>query len=728
MMAAIGTRRAGRRVLAMSAALLALLAPVATLGQYMTGETDIRLAAGALPPAPPPPTLSFYGTPGLIDMPTAEALPDGQLAFSTAYFAGSTRNTLTFQIFPRLAGAFRYSIIENENAGGRTLYDRSLDLAFQLVEEDRRLPGIAIGLRDIGGTSVLSSEYVAATKHLSPKVAITAGLGWGRLGTYDGFDNPLGALDDGFDVRETERDDPGGQLSGNYFQGDAAVFGGVEWRPTDRLSVVAEYSTDDYVYETGRGLFERESPFNFGAKYKVNDSITLGGYALYGTEIGITASISFNPKTPPNGFAAGAPLPVLRRAPGAEPLSVTPAVSTALRDAVSTALDAYGLGLDALEISGRRATLRMYNTTYESAPMAVGRAARVLTAVMPSQVDTFVIVPIVNGIPASAVTLRRGDLEDLEYAPDNAWTIYARSRLTGGAAEGKLPPAAYPDDLYPKLDFGISPYLQPALFDPDDPLRADVGLRFTASYEPSPGLVLSGSLKKRLLGNRDEADRDDPSELPVVRSDIARYAQEGDPALEYLTGEYFFRPGQDYYGRVTAGLLERMYGGVSGEVLWKPVDSRLGLGVELNYARKRDYDILFDFQDYETATGHASAYYDFGGGYLGQIDAGRYLAGDWGATFSLDREFDNGARVGAFFTRTDVSAEEFGEGSFDKGIRVSIPLNYLTGQPDRSSTGTSLRLVQRDGGQRLNVRNRLYGAVRDYHRPEYEDRSGAFWK
>src|SRR6056297_2690080 len=59
-------------------------------------------------------TYNSYGYPGLIDMPVASSRPDGELAFTTSSFAGQTRNTLTFQIAPRLSGSFRYSILEND--------------------------------------------------------------------------------------------------------------------------------------------------------------------------------------------------------------------------------------------------------------------------------------------------------------------------------------------------------------------------------------------------------------------------------------------------------------------------------------------------------------------------------------------------------------------------------------------------------------------------------------
>jgi hypothetical protein len=158
------------------------------------------------------------------------------------------------------------------------------------------------------------------------------------------------------------------------------------------------------------------------------------------------------------------------------------------------------------------------------------------------------------------------------------------------------------------------------------------------------------------------------------------------------------------------------------------VASDFALGVEANYVAKRDYDMLFGFQDYEVATGHVSAYYEWDNGYFGQIDVGRYLAGDWGTTLTLERTFDNGWRVGAFATFTDVSFEDFGEGSFDKGITLTIPIGQITGQPDRDTYSTVLRPVQRDGGARLDVSDRLYDVVHDTHVPELQEGWGRFWR
>jgi hypothetical protein len=217
-------------------------------------------------------------------------------------------------------------------------------------------------------------------------------------------------------------------------------------------------------------------------------------------------------------------------------------------------------------------------------------------------------------------------------------------------------------------------------------------------------------------------------DVPVVRRDVGLYGGDGRPTLDRLTLAWYSRPGRDLYGRITAGYLEGMYGGVSTELLWKPVRSRLGVGLELNYAVKRDYDQLFGFQDYDVVTGHASAYWDPGNGFHYQMDLGRYLAGDWGATFSVDREFENGWVVGGYFTLTDIPFEDFGEGSFDKGVRVSIPLDFILGRPTQRERGVTLQSLTRDGGARLRVQGRLYDTVREGHYADLEDTWGRFWR
>ena len=84
-----------------------------------------------------------------------------------------------------------------------------------------------------------------------------------------------------------------------------------------------------------------------------------------------------------------------------------------------------------------------------------------------------------------------------------------------------------------------------------------------------------------------------------------------------------------------------------------------------------------------------------------KISFGEYLAGDEGFTIDLSRTFPNGTKFGVFASFTDVSSEQFGEGSFDKGIYFNIPVfgNYIN---------YSWRPLTKDPGAKLVRKNTLH--------------------
>ena len=388
-----------------------------------------------------------------------------------------------------------------------------------------------------------------------------------------------------------------------------------------------------------------------------------------------------------------------------------PAGRTRAAEAMAPLLANEGIDLEALTVEGDQATIKIQNNRWDIEAQAIGRAARVMANVLPAQIETFTIIPQHFGVPTSAVTMMRSDLRELQHHYDGSWLSLARTQIDDAAPASR---AGEVEGLYPKFDFGFGPYAAFSYFDPDAPVRIDAGAELSLGYTPLPGLSVNGTCRYPLVNTIEDATRRSDSVLPRVRSDAVLYAVESDLQINNLYTQYVFRPGKDLFGRVSAGYLENMYAGVSGELLWHPGDSRLALGVEVNYAKQRDFDLLFGLQDYDVITGHASAYYDLGGGFRGQLDVGRYLAGDWGATVTLEREFNNGFRIGGYFTLTDVSPEDFGEGSFDKGIRVTIPLSWASGQPSRRGFTQTIQPVLRDGGARLFVPNRLYETTRDY--------------
>lgn len=676
------------------------------------------------------PTLAFSGVTGLIDMPSGESQPDGSLSVTKSVFGPIGRTTLTFQITPRLSGSFRYTsfrkwgdVIPSPLA---TNLDRSFDLRYQLLQESKYLPALTIGIQDIIGTGLMAGEYIVATKSVGKTIKVSAGLGWGRFGSYGSIGAPFGP-------RPVAEVGLGGKPRlGEWFKGDVAPFAGVEWQITKRIGFKAEYSSDIYATEAGyRQTFARNSPFNYGFEYQVADIARIGIYSLYGSEIGLSAQVVLDPKRSMSGGQLGAgPLPIKNRPGSAGWTNDTVFQSgsaTKLRDKLQKLLAVDGIVIESLAVTETRAQLRIRNTRIDNGAQAIGRTSRAMAAVLPASVESFEIVPVADGLALSKVVLRRSDLEALEFSSDQDAELLARTQIV--ALPGQQPAGAVlGKGLYPKFDWGLAPYVRTALFAPDNPLRIDVGVRATARYDIAPGLVFSGSITKKFAGNLNKSTRVSNSPLQHVRSDSAIYDREGDPALENLTLAWYTKPSPDLYGRVTVGYLERMFGGVSAELLWKQVDKPYALGVEVNYVKQRDFDQLLGFQDYSTVTGHVSGYYAFNNGFLAELDVGRYLAGDVGATLSIDRTFANGWKIGAYATLTDVPFEDFGEGSFDKGIRIEIPYAWALGKQTRKKYKNTIQPILRDGGARLAVDGRLYETVREYHAGELDAKWGRFWK
>ena len=69
------------------------------------------------------------------------------------------------------------------------------------------------------------------------------------------------------------------------------------------------------------------------------------------------------------------------------------------------------------------------------------------------------------------------------------------------------------------------------------------------------------------------------------------------------------------------------------------------------------------------------------------------------STLTVTRQFPNGWKAGGFFTRTDLSYEDFGEGSFDKGFFVKIPFASFMPFETRDHVTEIVRPLQGDGGQ-----------------------------
>lgn len=665
-----------------------------------------------------------FGMPGVIDTPSALSFDDGTMMFTSFATNRSWRQSLTFQALPRVTVALRYAEVDSISWRERTgsgLRDRSFDIHFRILDEGRYTPALAIGLRDFLGTGAYSSEYLVASKTLTPQLRGSLGIGWGHLATHGAFSNPLGVFSDRFRTRPGGFTGLGGRIEASrFFRGDAALFGSLEYQVNPDLSLLAEYSSFAY---RGESLGQsRRTPFNFGFRYRLSDSATLSGAIIQGRQAALTANFALNPKAASaQGVRVTAPAPVLlrQRAEGQTSWPVdwtgsTSAWEKALTDSWAPVFVEEGMRLGHVDLQDRRAILRVENLRHDILTRAIGRTARISTYGLPPSIEEIIIIGTMNGVDATAVVFDRSALESYEFALDGPERILATTKFedalayTGGS---RFWQPLWPGR--PAFSWSLGPYLDGSFFDPSAPVRADAGVKLDLTYRFAENLSVNVEATQRALGNIAQGSIGPSTPgYPRVRTNSLLYSSSS-PVIRRATLDYTFRPATDLYSRVSIGWLERMYAGASAELLWAPVNSAFAFGVEVNALRQRDPNALLGVNKLRVNSWHVSGYYSFGDGLNAQLDLGRYLAGDVGGTLTLEREFANGIRVGAYATLTNMPFEVFGEGSFDKGISVSIPMATLLGTPTKTRNTTRLNSITRDGGARVNVSDRLYSSIRD---------------
>ena len=666
-------------------------------------------------------SLNLYGQPGLIDMPSGEARSDGEIGFTYGRFEGTSRTSVDFQIGTRVGATLRYSAINSFGAGGESRDDEQIDFRLLLVKETDTLPAVTLGIRDFLGNGTYSSEYLAATKEVIPGLRVTGGLGWGRLAGEAAFDNPFGG------TRSREASDIFDVNDGNFFRGaDLGVFGGVAYTPEgSSWTFKAEYSSDAYTAEGAGGDFAPESPWNFGIERRLGAGVDLGVYAMGAEAAALRLSFSADPRVArvPQDFA-GAPGPFIRRPEGGKrgtKWMQNDALKGQILGALIPAFEAEGMRLEAISFEGNAAEVRVTNLAHSRPSKAVGRAARLMSSGLPPSVEEMRITVLENGLPAATVVVPRSQMERLIYtheAAPESWQHFAI----------RSPGAFVPDwerEETDRFDWAIVPRVPFSVF--GGGFDFDVRLGLEATYRVAPGLSFSGEVSQSLLGRLDGSVSPGTS-LPAVRSNYAQY-QKDTPVLERMTGDWTGALAPGVYGRVSAGYLERMYGGVSGELLYKDTASPLAYGLEMNWAKQRDPDDAFGFADHDAVTGFASLYWDTGwNGMHTQVDAGRYLAGDWGATVTVSRRFENGWEVAGYVTATDGDTAGLPSGDFDHGVRLTVPLQWTWPAPTRRKITVPFRTLGRDAGARLDLEDRLYPMLRDVDRQRLHETWSAFWQ
>ncbi|MES1952684.1 hypothetical protein S4A8_17579 [Salinisphaera sp. S4-8] len=671
-----------------------------------------------------------YGGVGLLETPTARMAPVGTFSFTYSEVEPYTHYAFSFQPFEWMEAGFRYTQIENRLygrsiAGNRDYLDKGVDLKLSLVDEGAYMPRLAVGFRDFGGTGLFGSEYLAANKRWYD-FDFSLGVGWGYLGSRGDFSNPVGIVADRYKERINEDTGQGGDFNlKQLFSGRPSVFGGIAYHtPFEPLTLQVEYEGNDYKSEPLDNPQDQDSPINIGARLKVNDNLTLsaawerGNTAMLGATLSVNLATLKQPKNDPAPVAVGEPGAAREQGEGwdeaAQQLSANAGIATRRISRDGNAL--------VVEGSPNR-----YRNTAE----AELRANRILHNFADTDIDQFRYRWVERGIVAREDILPRDPLpaEPFIVEPSSVFSDQDyRYGVAAVAASAKR--AAREDEQTLYEDFGdvfswrFTPGLRQNYGGPDGYLYQILAKLDTQLKTDEHGWF-SGTLGYTLLDNFDNFDYIADSDLPRVRTYVANYLDETELGVYNLQYTRTARLADNWFGMAYAGYLEQMYAGAGGEVMYRPFNSDVAFGIDANWVRQRDFDTQFGLRDYETWVGNATAYIDTGfKDVLAKISVGRYLAKDIGTTLDFSRRFESGVRLGAFATFTDAG-DDYGEGGFDKGIYLSMPLDLFFNKSSRSYASVGWQPLTRDGGAQLARRYSLYGltdmrAIDDYWE-SYED-------
>jgi hypothetical protein len=141
-------------------------------------------------------------------------------------------------------------------------------------------------------------------------------------------------------------------------------------------------------------------------------------------------------------------------------------------------------------------------------------------------------------------------------------------------------------------------------------LLYQLGLLTASTYRLSDDTWIDAAIHFRLVDNYSKFKYTAPSNLPRVRTFQREFVTTSRVTIPNFKIMHVGRLTDDHYYSAYAGILEQQFAGVGGEWLYRPWNSSLAFGVDLNYVQQRDFHQDFRLRDYKVSTGHATLYWD----------------------------------------------------------------------------------------------------------------------
>ena len=663
------------------------------------------------------PSYSNYGTLGLLQNPNARFLKNGSIGFSWTHNEPYLRGSLAAYPFDWMEASYQYVDLNNalysDNptfSGYQSLKDKSFDAKFRLLQESYYLPQIALGFRDLAGTGLFSAEFLVASKFVTKNLDFTLGIGWGDM-SGQRIENPLRRISERFDARDGSFG-LGGKLStDSYFSGPAGYFAGIEYTVPNLNSLVIKLEYDGTNYDT-EGRLPRptqESNFNLGIVFPTSQSVSYKLGFIRGNTVSFGFSLKFNLGKRPSKFKA-------KQIPIKNSKFIRIVTAKSDNNLYKASLKYLSDGqfyLQNAQIDGDELAVVFSQSQYRNPVVSSGRALDILDQISPPNIKKIRISELNGGIGIYSLEINR-----------ESYNRGKKHNLPPKANEIEVEPYLYKNEYefnplakYPKFFHSIGPDLRSQIGGPDGFFFGDLKLTSKSEILFSRNLSLVSVMSYGLYDNMDSLKLASDSVLPHVRTDIVKYLKNSrNFSITRMQFNKFGQFSPSIFYKLSGGIFETMFSGVGGEILYKPFSQNYAIGLEAWGVKQREYDQMFDHREYSTTTGHISLYLKEPiTNVTFRLKGGRFLAQDSGVSFEFWRVFNSGFRLGAFFTRTDISYEEFGEGSFDKGFYFRVPIEVFSSRYSKRNFGWGLRPLTRDGGAALTHSHPLWGVTNSSH-------------
>jgi len=626
-------------------------------------------------------TKNNHGISGIINLPNANFFEEGNASMTIFRGEPDRKYTFTFSPFDWLEGGFYYSDITGKEYGNGYLQsykDKGFNVKFKLKNQDK-YPAIALGFNDFAGTGIYSSEYLVSSYRLN-NINFTLGLGWGNLAGSATFTNPLSQLSDSFLERQTNYGEGGDFNFDSYFAGEkASLFGGLEYTLNSKFKLKAEF--DPTITPGLVGYEEKSSDINLGLEYAITNNLVSSISYERGNYLGVKFVLQDNIST--RDFNTYTYKEIDSKSKLAQ---------------LIVNLQNNGISLEELAYTkDDELILSLRQANYQSPEKLISVINKLDKDIGLTNKNEITIKNYVNGMEVSNL---KTNIKNSSYEFSKTDKVTSNRSIYSKNGE------------FPRYFQFIQPKVRTFIGSREGFLYYGLFLEHISKYMINDGFFIDSQLALSIENNFDELTIPPVDTYPAqVRTDIKDYLNGIDDglAIKRLNVNKFTKLSKNSYLFMSAGILEEMFNGFGVEYLNHSIDRNLSYGFEIFRVKKRGYEYNFKMLDYMKTTAHANLYYKFGeSGFHSKLSWGQYLAGDEGATFKVWKRFKNGAEMGAYASLTDVSFEEYGEGSFDKGVFFKIPFDVF-GQKSLNSYGW--KPLTKDPGSKLNKPYELYNEL-----------------